>query len=153
MIFWLVSIAVPVVLYLGLPKVVPAKHRKTKQLLAFAGLLFLISFWLPSPLINGQETQFMTHFVGGGIFSGLVWLYLVLNLGWNPKSMLVESVSLFAVVSSLGVANEIFEILLYQMGLMPNGITDTSWDLLANTLGAGVFYLMYLWVWRNDPRH
>jgi hypothetical protein len=104
--------------------------------------IFMVSWLLPSPLIDGKQTEFMTHFVGGGIFSGMVWLYILLSrklkLPWY-----FELATLYALVSSLGVLNELFEVVLYKLDLMPNGITDTSWDLVANTSGALLFYIGY----------
>lgn len=36
----------------------------------------------------------------------------------------------------LGVANELFELLISQLGILFIDPSDTWWDLLANTLGA-----------------
>lgn len=55
----------------------------------------------------------------------------------------IEASSLFALVCTLGVANELFEWLLFESGHMPNGITDTTYDLVANTLGAVTVFLVY----------
>ena len=45
--------------------------KKYRWLLYVACLLFFISWYLPSPLIDRQDTSFTTHFVGGGLFTGL----------------------------------------------------------------------------------
>lgn len=82
-----------------------------------------------------MQTEFVTHFVGGGVFTGLLWLYIKLVKRWRA-AWWIEAVSLYALVSSLGVLNELFEFGLYHLELMPNGIFDTSWDLVANTSGA-----------------
>jgi len=105
--------------------------------------VFFLSWYLPSPLIDGKQTQFMTHFVGGGIFTGLLWLYIKLVKKWRAVWW-VEAASLFALVSTLGVANELFEFVLFKLGHMPLGISDTSYDLVANTLGALSLYLVYV---------
>ncbi|QQS18443.1 hypothetical protein IPL68_07740 [Candidatus Saccharibacteria bacterium] len=84
----------------------------------------------------------MTHLIGGGVFSGLLWLYII-QIKHLKLSMLQEVSSLFATVCTLGVANELFEVVLFWVGYMPYGISDTSWDLVANTTGALAFYLMY----------
>jgi hypothetical protein len=118
--------------------------RKYQVWLIVGCLLFVVSYWLPSPLIEGRDTSFTTHLVGGGLFTGLVWYYLKKSLQWHGHWFL-EAFSLFALVSALGVANELFEIVLYVFGGMPHGISDASWDLLANTLGALVFYAVYVY--------
>ncbi len=141
MIFPVLSVIIPVLLYVLVPRLVKA-DRRWKWLLLTACFVYFISWYLPSPLIDGQQTQFMTHFVGGGVFTGLLWLYIKLVKKWRVVWW-VEAASLFALVSALGVANELFELLLYVTGNMPQGIADTSWDLLANTLGALAVYIVY----------
>lgn len=139
------SVLVPVFILVGLPHVVlrhEGESKKNMPWLYVACALYIISWWLPSPSIEGRDTSFVTHFVGGGLFTGLVWYYLKQSLKWNAH-WLIEAVSLFALVSVLGVANELLEIVLYLFGRMPHGISDTSWDLLANTLGALGFYIVY----------
>jgi hypothetical protein len=111
-------------------------------LLAAACLVYAVSWYIPSPPIDGRDTAFMTHFFGGGVFSGLLWLYLKLILYWRAR-WFIELATLYVLVSSLGVLNELFEVFLYTQNLMPNGITDASWDLVANTAGALSFYIGY----------
>ena len=142
MTFQILSVLVPIFLIVGIPKLFKF-GRQFVWLLGVACAAFFISWYLPSPLINGQQTQFMTHFVGGGIFSGLLWLYIKIEKKWH-STWWVESATLYALVSSLGIANELFELFLYKIGQMPMGITDTSWDLLANTMGSVTFYVIYL---------
>ncbi|PID99275.1 hypothetical protein CSA80_00705 [Candidatus Saccharibacteria bacterium] len=135
-----ISVLVPLLLFFGLPRALGA--RKHRLLLASACLLFAISWYLPSPDIDGRQTAFMTHVFGGGVFCGLLAVYLKNVLGWRT-SWWREAAALFALVSSLGVINELFEVVLWRFNLMPNGISDTSWDLVANTLGALLFFLGY----------
>lgn len=146
MVFQIVSVVVPILVFFITPVIVKQlkgdPHKYIKWLTA-ACLVFFVSWYLPSPLIDGQDTAFVTHFIGGGVFSGLLWLYLKKSLRWGANWWL-EALSLFALVSLLGVTNEIFEIILYKLGGMPRGITDTSWDLLANTLGAVLVYVVYV---------
>lgn len=144
MIFPVLSIVVPVVIYILVPRLIKAE-REWKWLLLVACFTYFASWYLPSPLIDGQDTQFTTHFVGGGIFTGLLWLYVKLVKHWTAPWW-IEAGSLFALVSTLGVANELFELVLYVTGHMPEGITDTSWDLLANTLGALSVFIVFLLV-------
>lgn len=142
MLFNIVSFGVPVLVFFSVPKIIKA-GKEWRWLLLLACLIMFISWSLPSPLIYGQQTQFSTHFVGGGIFTGLLWLYIKLVKKWKAAWWL-EAGSLFALVSALGVTNELFEIVLYVTGHMPEGIADTSWDLLANTLGALTLYVVYV---------
>lgn len=141
MVFNFVAIGVPALVYFIVPKLLKA-GRAWRWLLLVACFIMFVSWFLPSPLVDGQATQFMTHFVGGGIFTGLLWLYVKLVKDWHERWW-VEAASLFALVSALGVFNELFEVVLYIFGHMQN-ISDTSWDLVANTLGASAFYTVYL---------
>lgn len=142
----IVSVVVPIVVYFVVVKLF-GSHPREGWLLVTACSLFFISYFLPSPLIHGDSTEYMTHLVGGGLFTGFLWLYVIRVKHWN-LTMLQEITSLFALVSTLGVANELFETVLYWAGFIPKGISDTSWDLVANTTGALVFYLGYkVWQW------
>jgi len=147
MIFHIVSLLIPVLLLTVLPTILSKilKRRVTVNgALIVAACLFFISWYLPSPLIDGQQTQFVTHFVGGGIFTGLVWIYLKEVFNWRPKYAIVnEMLSLYALVSFLGVANELFELTITRLGLVNMTLADTSWDLAANTLGALTVYVVY----------
>ena len=146
MIFQVVSVVVPLLLVLVAPIAVKkfrGDDRRYRPLLYLACLVFFISWYLPSPFIDGRDTSFVTHFVGGGIFTGLLWYYLKSSFGWKGR-WYIEGAGLFGLVSALGVVNELFELFLFKIGGMSAGIADTSWDLLANTLGAFVFFCAYL---------
>jgi len=146
----LASLVVPLATYLLLPPAVtkltgkPAPHRWP---LLLAGILFAVAWYLPSPDAQGIPTSNATHFVGGGIFSGLVWLYLKQQIRWR-RSIGIDLVVLVAVVSTLGVGNELVELGAVKVGLLDLPLTDTSEDLLANTLGAFAFWLVDLIVLR-----
>ncbi|MGB3023477.1 MAG: hypothetical protein WBB39_01590 [Candidatus Saccharimonadales bacterium] len=110
-------------------------------LLGLACAIFATSTFYPSPLIDGNRTQFVTHLVGGGVFVGLLWVYfmpLMRKLSWWYKAMI-----LYAGVSALGVLNELYELWAHENGIIKVPITDTSWDLLANTLGALTVFVVY----------
>jgi len=142
----ILSLVIPALLLTLTPRIVTYFGGEPKRYMPWlyaASVLYMISWWLPSPLIEGRDTSFTTHFLGGGVFTGMVWYYLKQSLKWNAH-WLLEAFSLFVLVSTLGVANELLEVVLYVFGRMPNGISDTSWDLLANTLGALTFYLVYV---------
>ena len=113
-----------------------------KLLLITASLLFSASLFLPSPIINGIDTEFWAHFFGGGVFIGLLCVYfrplLKRELEWYQELML-----LFIFVSTFGVINELYELFSSEIGIYDELLDDTSWDLLANSLGALVFFLLY----------
>ncbi len=145
MIFLIISIAGPVLLLTVFPTIISYLTKKTASTNVFlyiSAFLYFISWYLPSPLIDGRDTSFITHLVGGGLFSGFVWLYLKQVLNWR-SSWIVEAISLFALVSMLGVANELFELVLVRQGIVNLHLSDTSWDLLANTIGVVLFWVGY----------
>ena len=147
-IFHIVSVVVPIAIAVGLPRFVEKKRQPKVEALPLrvilygACVLFFISWYLPSPLIHGEDTSFVTHFIGGGVFTGLLWLYLKQTLGWS-SSWYIEVFSLFALVSALGAINELFELFLVETNISSILLTDTSWDILANTLGAVLIYGVY----------
>lgn len=146
MIFLFLSVFVPVATYTLFPAVLEkltGKQASRTTLLGIAGIVFFISWFLPSPLIDGRNTAFMTHLIGGGVYCGLLWLYTKRHLHWKA-SWLLELITLFAFVSAFGVANELFELFIVHFKFVTSlNLTDTSWDLLANTLGALLFWVVY----------
>ena len=146
-IFNYISVLVPLAILWLLPLYLRrygfAREEHYRWLLYVACLLFFVSWYLPSPLIDGQDTSFVTHVVGGGIFTGLLWWYLKLAIGWKAH-WLVESFALFALVSALGSINELAELFMVKTGIANILLDDTSWDILANTVGAAAVYLVYV---------
>lgn len=109
--------------------------------LVSACILFGISYFFPSPQIHGEQTQFMTHLHGGGVFCGLLWVYHRSKIT-IPKTWQWELGGLFVVTSALGVLNELYELLSFEyLGGAP--VRDTSYDLFANTLGVLLFFVVY----------
>ena len=147
LIFGLICVGVPVALVVAMSVVLRrAGHAGGPSwLLYLACGLFMVSWFLPSPLIGGRDTSFTTHFVGGGMFTGVLWCYLKLSLGWRGRWP-VEAFSVFALVSALGCINELFELGIVEIGLSRLTLDDTNWDILANSLGALVVYIAYLLV-------
>lgn len=143
-IFHYISVFVPVTLAFAVPYVLHRNNfideKKYRWLLYLACVLFFISWYLPSPLIEGRDTSFTTHFVGGGLFTGLLWIYLVLAMRWRAH-WLVMAFSVFALVSALGCINELAELLMVKVGLARITLDDTNWDILANTLGAAAVWI------------
>ena len=143
-IFHYISVFVPVTLAVVVPYMLRrhgfTDETKYRWLLYVACVLFFISWYLPSPLIEGRDTSFTTHFVGGGLFTGLLWIYLVLAMRWRAH-WLVMAFSVFALVSALGCVNELAELFMVKFGLASITLDDTNWDILANTLGAAAVWL------------
>lgn len=140
-----ISVVMPILVYLFTPQVIKWLSGRTAQrniLLVVACVVYFVSWYLPSPLIHGRDTSFTTHVVGGGIFSGLLWLYTKQQLKWKANKA-VELTALIAMVSILGVANELLELALVEVGLSRLTLTDTNWDLVANTLGAMGYWVGY----------
>lgn len=140
MLFYLVVI--PVIVYVIVRKL-DARHNVSgnTQLLIAACILFGASLFIPSPQIHGQDTQFLTHLFGGGVFTGLLWLYF--KPVFKHRRWYIELLHLFVIVSALGVLNELYELLAHEIHIKSEPIIDTSWDLLANTLGIILFYGCY----------
>ena len=142
-IFHYISVFVPVTLACAVPYVLRhhgfINEAKCRWLLYLACVLFFVSWYLPSPLIEGRDTSFTTHFVGGGVFTGLLWVYLVSVMHWRAH-WLVMAFSVFALVSALGCINELAELFMVKVGLARITLDDTNWDILANTLGAAAVW-------------
>lgn len=146
-IFHYISVLVPTTLAVATPYILRRNgfdnEKKYRWLLYAACLLFFISWYLPSPLIDGQNTSFTTHFVGGGLFTGLLWAYLVSSMKWQAY-WLVTAFSVFALVSALGCINELAELFMVKVGLASIKLDDTNWDILANTLGAATVWIGWI---------
>lgn len=145
MIFLILSIIVPIIVWTVFPLFVgwlSGKSIQRNSTLILACFCYFISWQLPSPLIHGVNTSFTTHLIGGGVFCGLLWLYvqqqLHLKLSW-----MLELITLYSFVSAFGVANELFELATVEFHLTRLSGADTWWDLFANTLGALVFWIVY----------
>jgi hypothetical protein len=118
-------------------------REANKWLPIMAGLLFFVAWFIPDIHISNETTTFQQHFVGGGMYSTLLFFYFKQVFDWKitgPSELLY----LFGWVSSLGVANELLEFTLTKFGLAHISTSDTDWDLLANTLGAFFCYFIYV---------
>lgn len=163
-IFHYISFFVPLTLAFAVPYILRrhgfTDEKKYSWLLYFACVLFFISWYLPSPLIEGRDTSFITHFVGGGLFTGLFWAYLVSSMKWRAH-WLIMAFSIFALVSALGCINELAELFMVKAGIAKIEIDDTNWDILANTLGVSAVWIGWALVnlaakrvgARHDSRH
>jgi hypothetical protein len=130
------------------PKLYGSKlHRAPWWLLVFAGLLWVFSGQLPDIHISRETNTFQEHFVGGGMYCACLFVYFLRALGLRLRWW-SELLLLFAITSSLGVANELFEFIADKTNIIPIDISDTSWDLIANTTGALAGFLL-LWPFRG----
>lgn len=143
MVMFLYVVIIPIAIYL-VTSLVNRRYKVRKRTwpLVLTALLFSGSLFLPSPIIEGSDTEFWTHFFGGGFFIGLLCVYfrplIKRELTWYQEFFV-----LFMFVSTFGVINELNELFLHQIGLFHESLDDTSWDLLANTLGALTFFVLY----------
>lgn len=124
---------------------------ETKRKADFRKYIGLIATALISPLlasvasatIGGQAGNFVLHAVGGGVASGLVFVYFIksfdIRVVWR-----FEGALLFAFVSSLGVLNEFAEYFIEAcFGIIMSVDTRDTWrDFVANTVGAFVAWVM-----------
>lgn len=55
----------------------------------------------------------------------------------------MDMFSLFCLVSALGAINELFELFMNVVFNTDIQVNDTSWDIVANTLGALFFYIAF----------
>lgn len=152
----LYTVAIPILIYIVTSYINRRyKVRKSTFWLAVAAVLFSVSLYLPSPQIQGIDTEFWTHFFGGGVFVGILYLYfrplIIRTLSVRKLHWFHELAVLFLFVSALGVVNELYELFAQQIGIFHESLDDTSWDLLANTLGAVTFFVLYKSVVRLKP--
>ena len=136
------AVVIPVIIYFA-ARLIGQKYQVKNQqlLLVLACVLFGVSIFFPSPPIRGEQTEFFTHFFGGGFFMGFIWLYF--KPLFRIKAWHYDLLWLYVMTCAFGVLNELYELFVYVMGLNTKPITDTSWDLLANTLGVLTFYVCY----------
>lgn len=117
-------------------------YSANKVLPVVAACLFVVAWYIPTVHISSQTTTFQQHFVGGGVYCALLYVYVRQLLNWQLE-LWQEILVLFAWVSAFGVANELLEFTLTQLKVARIGTNDTDWDLLANTLGAFTGYILY----------
>lgn len=116
-----------------------------------AGILIVVSTQLPNIHISNQTSTFQQHFVGGGIYSACLYLYAKQLFKWRLH-WFVDLLALFSWVSAFGIANKMVEFAFLELHLAHIDTADAYWDLLANSLGGFVGYLLFFkFVRRNKP--
>jgi hypothetical protein len=117
-------------------------------LLVIATVVYLVGPLLPDIHISASTDTFQEHFMGG-VYTALLYVFFSRLFGWRPRWWL-NLLGLFAWTSAFGVFNELFEFAIVQLNLIQIDITDTSWDLVANTVGSlTAFALLWLFYLRQ----
>lgn len=116
--------------------------------LLLAATLPLIWVFVPDEIIENRAVNFLQHSLGGGVAVGLVSVYFIKTLKEEFKMLnafVVQVFVFYALVSMLGVANELLEFFLdyFNLGVFSADRYDTWYDLLANSLGAMFVFIMY----------
>lgn len=125
-----------------------AKIDKSIIYLFFAFCLPLVWVFLPKEVVTLREVNFIQHAVGGGVAVAFVAIYLIKNFRERFEIFnyfLFQLIFVFALVSMLGVVNELLEFLLdtLKIGIFSSDRYDTWYDLVANTSGAMSLFLIY----------
>lgn len=110
--------------------------------LVVAAILWELAMVLPNIPVSPETDSFTMH-ATGGMVAVVLAAYTVAVYNIRLKPWWLEVVGLYFFVSGLGVLNELFEFFLTASGIVfiPNG--DTWWDLLANTVGATLAYIVF----------
>jgi hypothetical protein len=144
--FFILLIALVTILTLLLPVIVPRLanryhyqlHPASIWLLVAAAILYFAGTFLPDIHISSETSTFQEHFLGG-VYTALLYIYFAQLAGWRPR-WYVALFTLFAWTSALGTFNELVEFTLVKLNITYIDITDTSWDLVANTCGSFAAY-------------
>lgn len=118
-------------------------YRKAAPYLLVAAGVWAIGFWLPNIPVTIQSDSFSLH-TAGGVAAGILWMFILKAYGIRFGTWWHAPLSLYAFVSSLGVLNELFEVLLNLTGWENIYNLDAQWDLVANTFGAGLVFVVWL---------
>jgi len=124
-------------------------HDARWWLPVLAAVLMIVSTQLPDVHVSSQTTTFQQHFVGGGMYAACLYLYAKQLFNWRLH-WVIDLLALFAWVSAFGVANKLAEFALLKLGLAHIYTGDAYWDLLANTVGGFVGYLLLYATVRNS---
>jgi hypothetical protein len=115
-------------------------HHAPVWLPLVAAIIYFGSLYVPDIHISMETSTFQEHFLGG-VYTAILYVYFTQLFGWR-RHWLVMLVGLYAWTSSLGVANEILEFALTKLDIQHINISDTSWDLVANTVGSFTAYAL-----------
>lgn len=95
--------------------------------------------------VAGQTDTFALHAMGG-VVACILFFFVLKAYELRFKEAWQKPILLFFFVSGMGVTNEIFELFLNRTGIIVMSVheNDTWWDLVANTIGAAIAYLVAL---------
>ncbi len=118
------------------------KNRRAPSWLPLlAAALFFLAFFTPDIHISKETSTFQQHFIGGGVYCACLYLYFQKLFAWR-FNFAISFILLFAWTSAFGVANELLEFMLTKLKLANIDTGDTDWDLVANTTGAIIGYMV-----------
>lgn len=109
-------------------------------LLGIVSIVLFVSIYVPSPLIDGENTNFGTHFVAG-VAAGMIGYFLM--SAYSMMKVFERVLFSLAISCTLGFFVEIVELFLSQVGLILLTLRDTSWDLLADVSGSVVGIIIF----------
>lgn len=122
----------------------PASRRMTFRQAApymlVVTALWAVGFVLPNVPITNQTDSFSLH-TAGGVAAGVLWLYAMRAYRIKFVVWWYAPLSLYLLVSGLGVLNELFEVFLNATGWEHIYNLDAQWDLVANTTGATLVFI------------
>jgi hypothetical protein len=124
----------------------PARSAPT-WLPIVAAVVYMTALYLPDVHISPDTNTFQQHFLGGGVFTAMLYIYFLklfdVRLRWP-----IALFGLFAWASALGVLNELLEFVLNELELTRINTADTDWDLFANTMGAMIAFIVWQFIER-----
>lgn len=149
-IFWRVTILYPLLMFAvalltpacvyGLLRFADRVPIFSYWLLAIVSIVLFVSIYVPSPLIDGENTNFGTHFVAG-VAAGMIGYFLM--SAYSMMKVFERILFSLAIACTLGFFVEIVELFLSQVGLISLTLRDTSWDLLADISGSIVGVIIF----------
>lgn len=120
-------------------------YKQAAPYLFAATAIWMLALALPNVAITDQTDTTTMHTLGG-VVASILFFFAAKAYGVPFKAWWQEPLALYFFVSGLGILNELLELFMYQTGILviPVHQNDTWWDLLANTTGATIGYLIAL---------
>ena len=136
---FVVALLTPVCVY-GLLRFAGRVSDMSYWLLGIVSIVLFVSIYVPSPLIDGENTNFGTHFVAG-VAAGMIGYFLM--SAYSMMKVFERVLFSLAISCTLGFFVEIVELFLSQVGIISLTLRDTSWDLLADVSGSVVGIIIF----------
>lgn len=106
-------------------------------------VVWYLALVLPNPLWSETDT-FTMHATGGAVAT-ILFFYVAAVYRLTFANAWIALAALYFFVSGLGVLNELLEFLLDKFVYEVSNY-DTWWDLVANTFGSLLAFLVFRWV-------